>query len=105
MLVAIMMSTGTKHAVVTGAGSGIERAAALGSPPAPFEDLTAEQWKNVVDVNLTGMFLCAQAAFRVMRDQAASTTSLAASSTSATPRRRSPSAWRVESRRPTASSP
>jgi len=132
------MSTGTKHAVVTGAGSGIGRAAALalladgysvalagrrpellrataeaagenapralvvptdvrnppevralfarakqafgrvdvlfnnagvGSPPAAFEDLTPEQWKGVIDVNLTGMFLCAQEAFRAMRDQ------------------------------------
>jgi NAD(P)-dependent dehydrogenase (short-subunit alcohol dehydrogenase family) len=136
------MSTNTKHAVVTGAGSGIGRAAALalladgyhvalagrrpeplhataeaagegqgegqgralvvptdvrsqtevrglfarakqafgrvdvlfnnagvGSPPAAFEDLTIEQWRAVIDVNLTGMFLCAQEAFRVMRDQ------------------------------------
>jgi NAD(P)-dependent dehydrogenase (short-subunit alcohol dehydrogenase family) len=132
------MSTGTKHAVVTGAGTGIGRAAALalladgysvalagrrpellrataeaagedapralvvptdvrnppevralfararqafgrvdvlfnnagvGSPPAAFEDLTLEQWKAVIDVNLTGMFLCAQEAFRAMRDQ------------------------------------
>lgn len=43
--------------------------AGVGSPPAAFEDLTPEQWRNVVDINLTGMFLCAQAAFRVMRDQ------------------------------------
>jgi NAD(P)-dependent dehydrogenase (short-subunit alcohol dehydrogenase family) len=132
------MSTGEKHAVVTGAGSGIGRAAALalladgwhvalagrrpeplrataesagenaaralvvptdvrdppevqalfarakqafgridvlfnnagiGAPPVPFEDLTVEQWRGVVDVNLTGMFLCAQEAFRAMRDQ------------------------------------
>jgi NAD(P)-dependent dehydrogenase (short-subunit alcohol dehydrogenase family) len=132
------MSTNTKHAVVTGAGSGIGRAAALalladgyhvalagrrpeplhataeaadegqgralvvptdvrsqpevrglfarakqafgridvlfnnagvGSPAAAFEDLTIEQWRAVIDVNLTGMFLCAQEAFRVMRDQ------------------------------------
>lgn len=34
-----------------------------------FEDLTYEQWTSVVDVNLTGMFLCAQAAYRVMKDQ------------------------------------
>jgi NAD(P)-dependent dehydrogenase (short-subunit alcohol dehydrogenase family) len=43
--------------------------AGIGSPPAAFEDLTYEQWKAVVDVNLTGMFLCAQAAFRAMREQ------------------------------------
>jgi NAD(P)-dependent dehydrogenase (short-subunit alcohol dehydrogenase family) len=43
--------------------------AGIGSPPAAFEDLTIEQWKAVMDVNLTGMFLCAQEAFRAMRDQ------------------------------------
>jgi NAD(P)-dependent dehydrogenase (short-subunit alcohol dehydrogenase family) len=35
----------------------------------PFEDLTFEQWKTVVDINLTGSFLCAQAAFRMMKEQ------------------------------------
>jgi NAD(P)-dependent dehydrogenase (short-subunit alcohol dehydrogenase family) len=39
------------------------------SPPVPIEDLTYEQWKKVVDVNLTGMFLCAQAAVRMMKTQ------------------------------------
>jgi NAD(P)-dependent dehydrogenase (short-subunit alcohol dehydrogenase family) len=34
-----------------------------------FEDLTYEQWTSVVDVNFTGMFLCAQGAFRLMKDQ------------------------------------
>ena len=34
-----------------------------------FEDLTYEQWTTVVNVNFTGMFLCAQAAFRIMKDQ------------------------------------
>jgi NAD(P)-dependent dehydrogenase (short-subunit alcohol dehydrogenase family) len=43
--------------------------AGIGSPHAAFEDLTFEQWKSVVDVNLTGMFLCAQEAFKVMREQ------------------------------------
>jgi NAD(P)-dependent dehydrogenase (short-subunit alcohol dehydrogenase family) len=38
-------------------------------PPIPLEDLTFEQWKQVVDVNLTGAFLCTQAAFRIMKDQ------------------------------------
>ncbi len=33
------------------------------SPPVPFEELTFEQWQKVVDVNLTGVFLCTQAAF------------------------------------------
>ncbi len=35
----------------------------------PFEDLTYDQWKQVVDVNLTGSFLCAQGAFRLMKEQ------------------------------------
>ena len=38
-------------------------------PPVPLEDLTFEQWRQVVDVNLTGAFLCTQAAFRLMKDQ------------------------------------
>ena len=36
---------------------------------AAFEDLTVEQWRSVIDVNLTGAFLCAQAAFRQMKAQ------------------------------------
>jgi NAD(P)-dependent dehydrogenase (short-subunit alcohol dehydrogenase family) len=36
---------------------------------APFEDLPFETWQAVVDVNLTGMFLCAQGAFRLMKAQ------------------------------------
>ena len=39
------------------------------SAGAPFEDLSYERWKAIVDVNLTGMFLCAQGAFRVMKAQ------------------------------------
>ena len=35
----------------------------------PLEELTVEQWKSVVDVNLTGAFLCTQQAFRLMKDQ------------------------------------
>jgi len=34
-----------------------------------FEDLTFADWSGVVDVNLNGMFLCAQGAFRLMKDQ------------------------------------
>ena len=34
-----------------------------------IEDLTFEQWKSVVDVNLTGTFLCIQEAFRIMKSQ------------------------------------
>ena len=43
--------------------------AGTGAPPIPLEDLTFEQWRRVVDVNLTGAFLCTQAAFRLMKDQ------------------------------------
>jgi NAD(P)-dependent dehydrogenase (short-subunit alcohol dehydrogenase family) len=35
----------------------------------PFEDLTFEQWSDVVATNLTGSFLCAQHAFRMMKNQ------------------------------------
>ena len=43
--------------------------AGTGAPAVPLEDLTIEQWRRVVDVNLTGAFLCTQAAFRLMKDQ------------------------------------
>ncbi len=43
--------------------------AGTNAPGLPFEDLTFEQWKTVVDVNLTGMFLCAQEAYRIMKTQ------------------------------------
>jgi NAD(P)-dependent dehydrogenase (short-subunit alcohol dehydrogenase family) len=43
--------------------------AGTNAPPVPFEELTVEQWKTVVDVNLTGMFLCAQEAYRIMKSQ------------------------------------
>ena len=39
------------------------------APGVAFEDLEFEKWQAVVDVNLTGMFLCAQAAFRMMKAQ------------------------------------
>ena len=39
------------------------------APPIPLEDLTSEQWKAVVDVNLTGAFLCTQEAFKIMKIQ------------------------------------
>ena len=39
------------------------------SPRDPLEDLTLEQWKNVVDINLTGVFLCTQEAFKIMKAQ------------------------------------
>ena len=40
-----------------------------GAPTVPLEDLEYEQWEKVVAVNLTGSFLCTQAAFRIMKDQ------------------------------------
>jgi NAD(P)-dependent dehydrogenase (short-subunit alcohol dehydrogenase family) len=43
--------------------------AGRGAPAVPMEDLTLEQWKKVVDVNLTGLFLCAQEAIRMMKAQ------------------------------------
>ena len=43
--------------------------AGTGAAPVPLEDLTYEQWKSVVDVNLTGAFLCTQEAFKLMKSQ------------------------------------
>jgi len=43
--------------------------AGAGTPAVPLEDLSYEQWKAVVDVNLTGAFLCTQQAFRMMKAQ------------------------------------
>lgn len=44
--------------------------AGISSPPGVLlEDLTLAQWQGVVDVNLTGMFLCLRQAFRVMKAQ------------------------------------
>ena len=43
--------------------------AGSGTPAVPLEDLTYEQWKAVVDANLTGTFLCTQEAFRIMKSQ------------------------------------
>jgi NAD(P)-dependent dehydrogenase (short-subunit alcohol dehydrogenase family) len=43
--------------------------AGIGAPAVPLEELTLEQWKSVVDTNLTGTFLCTQEAFRIMKDQ------------------------------------
>lgn len=43
--------------------------AGIGAPPLPLEDLTFDQWRSVVDINLTGAFLCTQEAFRVMKSQ------------------------------------
>jgi NAD(P)-dependent dehydrogenase (short-subunit alcohol dehydrogenase family) len=43
--------------------------AGSGAPPVPLEDLSIEDWRRVVDVNLTGPFLCTREAFRVMKAQ------------------------------------
>jgi NAD(P)-dependent dehydrogenase (short-subunit alcohol dehydrogenase family) len=43
--------------------------AGIGAPGVNLEDLSYEQWKSVVDINLTGSFLCTQEAFRMMKDQ------------------------------------
>ncbi len=43
--------------------------AGTGAPPVPIEDLSFEQWKRVVDTNLTGAFLCTQHAVRLMKSQ------------------------------------
>jgi NAD(P)-dependent dehydrogenase (short-subunit alcohol dehydrogenase family) len=43
--------------------------AGIGAPAVPMEDLTYEQWKAVVDTNLTGSFICTQEAIKIMKDQ------------------------------------
>jgi NAD(P)-dependent dehydrogenase (short-subunit alcohol dehydrogenase family) len=43
--------------------------AGTGGAPRLLEDLTYEQWKRVVDTNLTGAFLCTQEAFKIMKEQ------------------------------------
>jgi NAD(P)-dependent dehydrogenase (short-subunit alcohol dehydrogenase family) len=43
--------------------------AGTGAPPKPLEDLSVEEWRRVVDTNLTGPFLCTQGAFRLMKAQ------------------------------------
>ena len=43
--------------------------AGRGSPPVELDEITYEDWRAVVDVNLTGVFLCTQQAFRIMKNQ------------------------------------
>jgi len=43
--------------------------AGINVPTTNFGDMTWDQWRSVVDVNLHGMFLCANAAFRMLREQ------------------------------------
>jgi len=46
--------------------------AGMGAPAVPLEDITIEQWKAVVDTNLSGAFYCTQEAFRLMKAQSPS---------------------------------
>ena len=43
--------------------------AGINAPAVPIEDLTLEQWRSVIDTNLTGAFLCTQEAVRLMKSQ------------------------------------
>jgi len=43
--------------------------AGMGAPAIPLEELTVAQWQSVVDINLTGVFLCTQQAFKLMKRQ------------------------------------
>jgi NAD(P)-dependent dehydrogenase (short-subunit alcohol dehydrogenase family) len=43
--------------------------AGISAPPKPFEELSLQDWQHVIDTNLTGAFLCAQAAFKIMKHQ------------------------------------
>ena len=43
--------------------------AGTGAPPVPMEELSLAHWKRVVDINLTGAFLCTQGAIRLMKAQ------------------------------------
>ena len=43
--------------------------AGVNAPGIPMEELTVEQWQDVVDVNLTGAFLCTREAFKLMKSQ------------------------------------
>ena len=49
--------------------AGHERATVAFGPSRPLDELPADAWRHVVDTNLTGAFLCAQAAFRLMKEQ------------------------------------
>jgi NAD(P)-dependent dehydrogenase (short-subunit alcohol dehydrogenase family) len=43
--------------------------AGISAPAKPFEELSLQDWQRVIDTNLTGAFLCAQAAFKIMKHQ------------------------------------
>ncbi|MEY3698895.1 MAG: hypothetical protein RL631_1548 [Pseudomonadota bacterium] len=44
--------------------------AGVSAPGIPLDELSIDQWKNVVDINLNGMFYCLRQAFKVMKSQA-----------------------------------
>ena len=43
--------------------------AGVGAPGVPLDELTVDEWRTVVDTNLTGVFLCTQQAFKLMKSQ------------------------------------
>lgn len=43
--------------------------AGTGAPPQPLEEISIDQWRKVIDTNLTGAFLCTQGAFKLMKEQ------------------------------------
>src|SRR5262249_31935510 len=43
--------------------------AGTGARPLPLDELTVDEWRKAVDVNLTGAFLCTRGAFRLMKEQ------------------------------------
>lgn len=43
--------------------------AGITTPAVPFDELTVQQWRDVIETNVTGAFLCAQEAFRLMKRQ------------------------------------
>jgi len=57
----VRSQTGRLDVVFNNAGTNV--------PPVPFDELTHQQWSRVLSVNLTGAFLVAQAAFRLMKSQ------------------------------------
>ena len=76
---AVIPTDVTDESAVTAAFAEIERSfgrldflfnnAGGGAPPKPIDELTLADWQRVVDVNLTGMFLCAREAVRIMKRQ------------------------------------
>ena len=43
--------------------------AGVNAPAKPFEDLSLQEWQRVMDTNVTGAFMCAQEAFKIMKQQ------------------------------------